>query len=94
MSISLHHFKGILNSLTEADLHAQIISIEIFEYPEYVTIDVQWYDGSEMSYKFFLNEEETWEALEYAHSFNYNVHMFSDLAERVINAAMEEHKEI
>ena len=47
-----------------------------------------------MSYKFFLNEEETWEALEYAHSSNYNVHMFSDLAERVINAAMEEHEEI
>lgn len=96
MSISLHHFKGILNSLTEADLHAQIMDLDIFEYPEYLEIMVRWYDGSEMSYKFYLNEQEAYEALSYAHENCYNVHMFSDLAERIVNDAvehLEEHHE-
>lgn len=98
MSISLHHFKGILNSLGEADLHAQIMDLDIFEYPEYLAISVRWYDGSEMSYKFYLNEEESFEALSYAHESNYNVHMWSELADRIIAQAeydyMEGHEEI
>ena len=93
MSISLHHFKSILNPLGEADLHAQIMDLDIFEYPEYLTIDVRWYDGSEMSYKFYLNEEETWEALAYAHESNYNVHMWSELADRIIAQAEYDHTE-
>ena len=75
MSISLSHFRYTIDFLTEEDLHAKVMSIDIYQMPESLDILVQWYDESEMEYRFFLNEKETIEALQYVHETNYACHL-------------------
>lgn len=84
MSISLSHFKQTLNFVSEEDLRAKVIGMDIYEYPEYLSIDVTWYDNSEEEYKFYLADHEKWQALAYAHEMCSNVHLWSDYSCRAI----------
>lgn len=85
MSISYHNFKSILMSLQDADEHAQVMDLDIYEYPEYLEIMVMWYDHSQQSYKFYLSEEELYNAIQWAFECNYKIHTWSEIAQKAID---------
>jgi len=87
MSISYHNFKSILMSLQDADEHAQVRDLDIYEYPEYLEIVVTWYDYSQQSYKFYLSEEESYNAIQWAFECNYKIHTWSEIAQKAIDDA-------